>query len=120
MQNPVNQFIKTVLAIDLGLFLAAGLLALILNIDFGVILLFTGILAGGTGAFLSRPSPDDNPANLISVQSRLRTRPLQNLLDASAYNIKHALPDYAFENALTLAGLIATILSVPLMILFLK
>jgi hypothetical protein len=103
------------LVFDIGLLILAELSSLILKVDFGILLFLLGILIGGLGAYLGGPNPND-PDNPRNRPFQYLNRPNERLADQGAYNAKHSVPIYAFENAMAVAGLIAAILSIPFVI----
>jgi hypothetical protein len=110
-----KKFIIKISILGAGLICLAGILAFTQSLNFGITLFILGILVGGAGALLGSPDPTSpiNPRNLRSRSLIYWRQPNQDLLDRSAYNVKHSVPSYAIENVLAFAGFAAIILSIP-------
>ena len=111
--SELKDFVRKIIAVDIGLFLVASVVALSLHIDFGVILFAFGMLSAIVGAFLGGSSPYD-PKNPRMQQSKPYEKPSPTNLSARIlHNIKNSVHDFAFENVLLFAGLIALLFSMP-------
>jgi|ERR1700690_458798 len=110
-----TRFIKRILVVDVALLGIAGLISLVINSSFGIILFVLGMLAGGIGAFLGGPDPTD-PSNPRNRPFEYRNRPVEEASDVISYNAEHSVPGYAFEKVMAFAGLIAVILSIPFIV----
>jgi membrane protein required for beta-lactamase induction len=106
-----TRFIRRILVVDVALLIVAGLVSLVLNFSFGIILLALGTLIGVIGAFLG--GPDLNDPNNPMYKFKYWRRPVEKATDEISFYFKHSVPVYAFENVMALAGLIAIIVSIP-------
>ncbi|MFZ1042721.1 MAG: hypothetical protein WCA79_10990 [Anaerolineales bacterium] len=52
-------YVKRILIVDAAMLIIAGIISLVLNFSFGIILFALGMLVGGIGAYLGGPNPDD-------------------------------------------------------------
>jgi hypothetical protein len=109
--STLKPFIKKIIALDIGLFALAGLISLILNSNFGIILFLLGILVGGIGSYLGGSGLNPKKLNLQDSN-----RPNEQISNQILYNNEHSIPQDAFENIMVNAGLIAVLLSIPLLL----
>ena len=109
----LKDFVRKIIAIDIGLFLVASVVALSLHIDFGIILFGFGMLSATVGSFLGGSPPYD-PKHPRIQQSKPFERPsAANLSARILHNIKNSVPQFALENVLLYAGLAAILFSMP-------
>jgi hypothetical protein len=109
----LKDFVRKIIAIDIGMLLVASVVALSLHVEFGVILFVLGMVAAVVGASLGG-SPAYLPKNPPMQQSRPDGRPAAvNLSARVLHSLKNAVPQYAFENVLLFAGSTAILISTP-------
>ncbi len=116
-----KRFVQNILLMDIALVIVAGLGSLVLNFNFGIILLALGMLAAGIGTLLG--SPDSTAANNPRNQFvKYLNRPVERAADEITYDAQHSIQGYAFENVMLFAGLMAILLGAPfiLQIMFSK
>lgn len=109
----LKDFAKKILAVDVGIFLAAGVISLSLKVNFGVVLFVLGILVAVVASYLggSHPYIPEKPS---VPMSQLSARPSSNhLVGRILHNIKNSIPFYAIENVLMFAGLVAIVIGLP-------
>ena len=103
-----KDFVKKIIAVDIGIFLVAAVVALSLRINLSIILFVVGITVAAFGAFLAGPRPYaqrfDRPQQF---------NPNEKLSARILHTVGNSLPNYAVENVLLVAGLLATGLSLP-------
>jgi hypothetical protein len=119
MENPgasldLREFIKRIIAIEIGLLLVASVLALSLNLHFGIVLFGLGIIATVVGAYLGGPNPYD-PKNPRISGHPYEQPSAERLTARILFFVKHSVPLYAFENVLFFAGLVAILVSLLLL-----
>lgn len=106
--SEIKDFVKKTIAVDTGMFLVAGVVALSLRINFSIILFVLGIIVAALGSFLAGPRPYsqrfDRPQQF---------NPNEKLSARILHTVGNSLPPYAVENVLLVAGLLATALSLP-------
>ena len=102
----LKNFIGKIIMMGIGLFLISGIIALSLDLSFGMILFVLGGVFTVIGGYLGGPNRyyPKNP----------RTLP-EELTAFKMHSIKNSVPFYAFENVLLFAGLIAIIISLLLL-----
>ena len=104
----LKEFARKIIALDIGLLLVAGVVALSLNLDFSIILFALGMMVATIGAYLGGPNSQE-PKNPRIQQ----LNPNEKLLARILSNIKNSVPQFAFENVLLFAGFIALLFSMP-------
>ncbi len=112
----LKDFIKKIIAVDIGLSVVAGILALWLQHHFGIILFGLGILCTVVGAYLGGPNSNDLENPRISHMNPYEHPSAEKLTARLTFLVKKGVPFYAFENVLLFAGVIAILLG--LIILF--
>lgn len=102
----LKNFIGKIIMMGIGLLLISGIIALSLDLSFGMILFVLGGVFTVIGGYLGGPNRyyPKNP----------RTFP-EELTAFKMHSIKNSVPFYAFENVLLFAGLIAIIISLLLL-----
>ena len=102
----LKNFIGKIIMMGIGLLLISGIIALSLDLSFGMILFVLGGVFTVIGGYLGGPNRyyPKNP----------RTSP-EELTAFKMHSIKNSVPFYAFENVLLFAGLIAIIISLLLL-----
>ena len=102
----LKNFIGKIIMMGIGLLLISGIIALSLDLSFGMILFVLGGVFTVIGGYLGGPNRyyPKNP----------RTLP-EELTAFKMHSIKNSVPFYAFENVLLFAGLIAIIISLLLL-----
>lgn len=106
----LKDFVRKIIAVDIGLLLLAGVIALSLNHHFGLVLFGLGILSAVVGGYLGNAYPY-SPENPEMLDSNRYERPVEKTRARFLYFVKHSVPFYAFENVLLFAGLIAILIS---------
>jgi hypothetical protein len=113
-------YIKNVLAADIGILIICGFICVVFKLNIGIVLLFSGILVGGIGAFLSdQTSLHQTIAKDIPSKHFLEYMPPPNefLSGQSSRNAEDKVPRYGFANVMTLAGFIIIVLSIAFFII---
>ena len=102
----LKNFVGKTIMMGIGLLLISGIIALSLDLSFGMILFVLGGVFTVIGGYLGGPNRyyPKNP----------RTSP-EELTAFKMHSIKNSVPFYAFENVLLFAGLIAIIISLLLL-----
>ena len=102
----LKNFVGKTIMMGIGLLLISGIIALSLDLSFGMILFVLGWVFTVIGGYLGGPNRyyPKNP----------RTSP-EELTAFKMHSIKNSVPFYAFENVLLFAGLIAIIISLLLL-----
>ena len=102
----LKNFVGKTIMMGIGLLLISGIIALSLDLSFGMILFVLGWVFTVIGGYLGGPNRyyPKNP----------RTSP-EELMAFKMHSIKNSVPFYAFENVLLFAGLIAIIISLLLL-----
>ena len=102
----LKNFVGKTIMMGIGLLLISGIIALSLDLSFGMILFVLGGVFTVIGGYLGGPKRyyPKNP----------RTSP-EELMAFKMHSIKNSVPFYAFENVLLFAGLIAIIISLLLL-----
>ena len=102
----LKNFVGKTIMMGIGLLLISGIIALSLDLSFGMILFVLGGVFTVIGGYLGGPNRyyPKNP----------RTLP-EELTAFKMHSIKNSVPFYAFENVLLFAGLIAIIISLLLL-----
>lgn len=106
-------FAKKIIAIDVGIFLVAGVVTLSLNVNFGVVLFVLGLLVAVIASYLGGSHlyiPKETSAPMFQLCARPSPK---YILARVLHNLKNSVPSHAFENVLLYAGLIAILLSLP-------
>ena len=106
----LKDFVRKIIAIDIGLLLVASVLAWSLNLYFGIVLFGLGLISTVIGAYLGGPNPYD-PKNPRISHHPYEQPSAERLKARILFFIKHSVPFYAFENVLLFAGLIAIVIS---------
>jgi hypothetical protein len=105
--------ILKIAALDALIFGVAGLLSLYMS-NFGALLLLAGLIVGVVGATRGGPTSIDSLYDdLILRRYRRESPPPRN---QRAYIIEHSVSTYAFENVMALAGLIAILTGIFLIV----
>ena len=106
ISSELKNFIGKIIMMGIGLLLISGIIALSLDLSFGMILFVLGGVFTVIGGYLGGPNRyfPKNP----------RTSP-EELTAFKMHSIKNSVPFYAFENVLLFAGLIAIIISLLLL-----
>src|ERR1700690_2229018 len=106
-------FIGKILILEIAMISVAALLSYYL-LTFAIILFILGILIGGIGALRGGPASIDT----IYTNMILRRwhQPIRQSVDQRTYIIEHSVSTYSFENVMALAGLIAIVISMIVMI----
>ncbi len=102
----LKNFVGKTIMMGIGLLLISGIIALSLDLSFGMILFVLGGVFTVIGGYLGGPNRyyPKNP----------RTSP-EELTAFKMHSIKNSVPFYAFENVLLFAGLIAVIIGLLLL-----
>lgn len=102
----LKNFIGKIIMMGIGLLLISGIIALSLDLSFGMILFVLGWVFTVIGGYLGGPNRyyPKNP----------RTSP-EELTAFKMHSIKNSVPFYAFENVLLFAGLNAIVISLLLL-----
>jgi hypothetical protein len=119
--NPLarKRYVRSLVALDLGILIIGSSIALVFKLNIGLILLLSGILVGGIGAFLTdQTALDPTIAKDIPSKHFLEFMPPETGLTSNQISQKaeNTVPRYGIGNMMTLAGFIIVALSVPLLI----
>jgi len=111
--SDVGSFAIKTLVLDIAMLGLAGLISSYL-LSFGIILFCLGAIVGGVGALRGGPASIDSLYTRVILQRW--HRPFNQTSDQRTYIIEHSVPTYSFENVMALAGLIAIVLGIVLII----
>jgi hypothetical protein len=111
ISTELKEFVKKIIAVDIGLLLLAGVIAFYLKLYFGIVLFGLGILSTVFGAYLGGPNPYAPKNPRISHSNPYEQPSAERLTARMLFFVKHLVPFYAFENVLLFAGLIAILFS---------
>ncbi|MGA7195188.1 MAG: hypothetical protein WBW94_16335 [Anaerolineales bacterium] len=106
-------FIGKILMLEIAMIGVADLLSYYM-LNFATILFLFGILIGAIGALRGGPASIDTIHTNMILQHW--HQPMRQSVDQRTYIIEHSVSTYSFENVMALAGLIAIVISMILIV----